>query len=159
MSEPSTVPVNYDQAILRAYRSIIRGMKGIERSDKAIVRRAFEYARDAHEGVKRKSGEPYILHPLAVAKIIVNEMGLDDPIALACALLHDVVEDTPIELDDIKREFGKKSMEIIDGLTKIPRSATFDDFNSQQAENFRKILLTISDDIRVVLIKLADRLH
>ncbi|MEM6346049.1 MAG: RelA/SpoT family protein [Bacteroidota bacterium] len=159
MSETSTLPVNYDQQIIRAYRAIIRGMKDIERSDKAVVRRAFEYARDAHEGVKRKSGEPYILHPLAVAKIIVNEMGLEDPIALACALLHDVVEDTPTELEDIKREFGKKAMEIIDGLTKIPRSTTFDELNSQQAENFRKILLTISDDIRVVLIKLADRLH
>lgn len=159
MSETSSLPISYDQQIIRAYRAIIRGMKDIERSDKAVVRRAFEYARDAHEGVKRKSGEPYILHPLAVAKIIVNEMGLEDPIALACALLHDVVEDTPIELDDIKREFGKKSMEIIDGLTKIPRSTTFDELNSQQAENFRKILLTISDDIRVVLIKLADRLH
>ncbi|MEL7533676.1 MAG: RelA/SpoT family protein [Bacteroidota bacterium] len=159
MSETSTLPISYDQQIIRAYRAIIRGMKDIERSDKAVVRRAFEYARDAHEGVKRKSGEPYILHPLAVAKIIVNEMGLEDPIALACALLHDVVEDTPIELDDIKREFGKKAMEIIDGLTKIPRSTTFDELNSQQAENFRKILLTISDDIRVVLIKLADRLH
>ena len=149
----------YDKEILREYRSIIRAMRETSRSEKAIIRRAFEYARDAHEGVFRKSGEPYILHPLAVAKILVQEMGLEDTTIVVCALLHDVVEDTEIELEDIQREFGNKARDIIDGLTKISGQEIGGRMNSQQAENFRKILLTISDDIRVVLVKLADRLH
>ncbi|MEM7374648.1 MAG: RelA/SpoT family protein [Bacteroidota bacterium] len=149
----------YDKEILRAYRSIIRSMRNTSRSEKTIVRRAFEMARNAHEGVRRKSGEPYILHPLAVTKIIVQEMGLEDTTIVVCALLHDVVEDTDIELEDIHREFGNKAMEIIDGLTKISGHDGGGRMDSQQAENFRKILLTISDDIRVVLVKLADRLH
>lgn len=149
----------YDKDILRAYRSIIRSLKDTSRSDKAIIRRAFDMAQSAHEGVRRKSGEPYILHPLAVAKIVVQEMGLEDPTIVVCALLHDVVEDTDIDLEDIRREFGNKAMEIIDGLTKISGHDGGSRMDSQQAENFRKILLTISDDIRVVLVKLADRLH
>lgn len=159
MSDEIAPAVDYEQLVLREYRAIIRGMKDSSRQEKAYVRKAFEYARDAHEGVKRKSGEPYILHPLAVARIIVGEMELKNPTTVACAFLHDVVEDTELTLLDIKREFGKEAMEIIDGLTKIPRSAVFDELNSTQAENFRKVLLTISDDIRVVLVKLADRLH
>ena len=151
--------IDYEKLILRAYRKIIRPMKDASRADKAMIRKSFEFARDAHEGVKRKSGEPYILHPLEVARIIVAEMGIHDHIAIISALLHDVVEDTSYELEDIKRHFGEKAMEIIDGLTKIPRSTGFDELNSAQAENFRKVLLTISNDIRVVLIKLADRLH
>ncbi|MDX2246312.1 MAG: RelA/SpoT family protein [Bacteroidia bacterium] len=150
---------NYDQEIIRGYRSIIRAMRNTSRTEKATIRRAFEYARDAHEGVRRKSGEPYILHPLAVAKIVVVEMGLEDTTAVVCALLHDVVEDTEIELEDIRREFGNKAMEIINGLTKMSGSVFIDEMNSTQAETFRKVLLTISDDIRVILIKLADRLH
>ncbi|MEZ4827005.1 MAG: RelA/SpoT family protein [Bacteroidia bacterium] len=150
---------NYDQEILRGYRSIIRAMRNTSRTEKATIRLAFEYARDAHEGVRRKSGEPYILHPLAVAKIVVSEMGLEDTTAVVCALLHDVVEDTEIELEDIRREFGNKAMEIIDGLTKMSGSVLIDEMNSSQAETFRKVLLTISNDIRVILIKLADRLH
>ncbi|MEL6852023.1 MAG: RelA/SpoT family protein, partial [Bacteroidota bacterium] len=149
----------YEKQILRAYRAIIRPMKKTSRADKKTIRRAFEYARDAHHGVKRKSGEPYILHPLEVARIVVVEMGIEDPTSVVCALLHDVVEDTDAELGDIRREFGNKAMEIIDGLTKISGSSRIDRMDSTQAENFRKILLTISDDIRVVLIKLADRLH
>jgi guanosine-3',5'-bis(diphosphate) 3'-pyrophosphohydrolase len=159
MAEQTITPIDYNQVMLREYRAIVRGLKNVSRADKVMVRKAFEFARDAHDGVKRKSGEPYILHPLAVAKIIVLEMGLEDPVAVACAFLHDVVEDTDIELDEIERRFGQKAREIIDGLTKIPRSAFFDELNSEQAENFRKVLMTISDDIRVVLIKLADRLH
>jgi guanosine-3',5'-bis(diphosphate) 3'-pyrophosphohydrolase len=149
----------YDAKIDSVYRSIIRKMKQTPRADKVLIRRAFEYAKAAHHGVKRKSGEPYILHPLAVAKIIVVEMGLEDPVAVMCAFLHDVVEDTEIELSDIQREFGVKVREIIDGLTKISGSVVIDEMNSTQAENFRKILLTISNDVRVVLIKLSDRLH
>ncbi|MEZ4774908.1 MAG: RelA/SpoT family protein [Bacteroidia bacterium] len=150
---------NYDTEIIRGYRSIIRALRNTSRSEKATIRRAFEYAREAHEGVRRKSGEPYILHPLAVAKIVVVEMGLEDPTAIICAFLHDVVEDTEIELEDIRREFGNKAMEIINGLTKMSGSVLIDEMNSTQAETFRKVLLTISDDIRVILIKLADRLH
>lgn len=149
----------YQKEILRSYRSIIRTMRDTSRSEKAIIRRAFEMARIAHEGVRRKSGEPYILHPLAVARIVVQEMGLEDTTIVVCALLHDVVEDTEIDLEDIRREFGTKAMEIIDGLTKISGQKVTNRMDSQQAENFRKILLTISDDIRVVLVKLADRLH
>lgn len=149
----------YDKQIIRGYRSIIRAMKNTSRTEKATIRRAFEVARDAHEGVRRKSGEPYILHPLAVARIVVVEMGLEDTTAVICALLHDVVEDTEIELEDIRREFGNKAMEIIDGLTKMSGNVLIDEMNSVQAETFRKVLLTISDDIRVILIKLADRLH
>ena len=151
--------VNYDQQILRAYRGIIRAMRDTSRTEKLTIRKAFEMARDAHAGVRRKSGEPYILHPLAVARIVVIEMGLEDTTSVICALLHDTVEDTNIELSDIQREFGNKAKEIIDGLTKISGTANLETMDSAQAENFRKILLTISDDIRVVLIKLADRLH
>ena len=151
---------DYEKLILRAYRHIIRPMRNTSRSEKAIIRKAFEMARDAHDGVKRKSGEPYILHPLEVAKIVVVEMGLEDTTSVVCALLHDTVEDTNLELADIKREFGNKAMAIIDGLTKISGTALDQiEISSKQAENFRKILLTISDDVRVVMIKLADRLH
>ncbi|HCY01033.1 MAG TPA: GTP pyrophosphokinase, partial [Bacteroidales bacterium] len=124
--------------------------------DKKLVLKAFNLANKAHEGVKRKSGEPYILHPLAVAKIVSTEIGLG-PKAIVCSLLHDVVEDTYYTLEDIERIFGKKIASIIDGLTKI--SEVFDVNSSLQAENFRKILLTLTEDIRVILIKLADRLH
>ena len=127
--------------------------------DRGKIRKAFEYAANAHDGMRRKSGEPYILHPLAVARVLAEEMELSDHVTIMCALLHDVVEDTEVTLDDIEREFGKKSRDIIDGLTKIKGAGAFDESISDQAENFRKILLTISEDIRVVLIKLADRLH
>ena len=124
--------------------------------DKKLVLKAFNLANEAHKGVKRKSGEPYILHPIAVAKIVSTEIGLG-PKAIACALMHDVVEDTDYTIDDIERIFNKKIASIIDGLTKI--AEVFDANSSLQAENFRKILLTLTDDIRVILIKLADRLH
>ena len=111
---------------------------------------------EAHKEMRRKSGEPYIYHPIAVAQICVEEIGLGST-SLMCALLHDVVEDTEIELSEIEGMFGKSVAKIIDGLTKI--SGVFEYGSSQQAENFRKMLLTLSDDIRVILIKLADRLH
>ena len=122
-----------------------------------IIERAFKFARSAHEGVRRRSGEPYILHPIAVAKIASREIGLGST-SICAALLHDVVEDTEYTVEDIERHFGKKIAEIVSGLTKIS-GGIFGDRASAQAENFRKLLLTMSEDIRVVLIKMADRLH
>ncbi len=147
------------KAVLNAYRRLMRAVRHRTKDERSLIRRSFEFARNAHEGIRRKSGEPYILHPLAVASILVSEMGLDDPTTIICALLHDVVEDTHYELSDIKREFGTVERNIIDGLTKISITEMGDKMDSKQAENFRKIFLTISDDIRVILIKLADRLH
>jgi len=127
-----------------------------KKGDKALIRKAFKIAFDAHRGMRRKSGELYIIHPIRVAKIVNQEMGLGTK-SMICALLHDVVEDTDYTLDDIERMFDPKISSIIDGLTKI--SGVFDTNTSQQAEYFRKMLLTLSDDVRVILIKLADRLH
>jgi len=142
--------------ILNAFKGLLRAMKDRSREETKMVRKAFDIALEAHKDMRRKSGEPYIYHPLAVARICAEEMGLE-PIAVACALLHDTVEDTYITLQDIEDIFGSKVRSIIDGLTKIPE--VFDENTSIQAENFRKMILTISDDFRVVLIKLADRLH
>jgi GTP pyrophosphokinase len=142
--------------ILNAFRGLLRTSKDRSRDDTRLIRKAFDVALDAHKDVRRKSGEPYIYHPIAVARICAEEMGLGAT-AIACALLHDTVEDTHITLQDIEDLFGPKIRLIIDGLTKIPE--VFDENASIQAENFRKMILTISDDIRVVLIKLADRLH
>jgi len=143
--------------ILREYRSLLRALKArIKPGDRKLIRHAFEMAADAHKTTRRKSGEPYILHPLAVAQICVEEIGLGVRSTI-CSLLHDTVEDTDISLDDVQREFGPEIAKIVDGLTKI--SNVIDVNASQQAENFRKILLTLTDDPRVILIKLADRLH
>lgn len=143
--------------ILREYRSLLRSLKAkIKPGDKDLLRNAFEMAAEAHKTMRRKSGEPYILHPLAVAKICVEEIGLGVRSTI-CALLHDTVEDTDISLEDIEREFGAEIARIVDGLTKI--SNVIDVNASAQAENFKKILLTLTDDPRVILIKLADRLH
>src|SRR5215204_2470704 len=143
--------------ILREYRALLRSLKPkLKPGDKELVRQAFEMAADAHKTMRRKSGEPYILHPLAVARICVEEIGLGVRSTI-CALLHDTVEDTDVSLDDIQREFGNEIAKIVDGLTKI--STVVDVNASQQAENFRKILLTLTDDPRVIIIKLADRLH
>lgn len=145
--------------ILREYRSLLRALKGhLKRGDKKIVRRAFEMASDAHSHMRRKSGEPYIFHPIAVAQIVVEEIGLGVTSA-CCALLHDVVEDTEITLQDIESEFGSTYSRIIDGLTKISNIVDTSATESMQAENFRKILLTLAEDPRVILIKMADRLH
>lgn len=122
-----------------------------------IITKAFNFARQAHSGVKRLSGEPYIMHPLAVAMIACKEMGLGST-SICAALLHDVVEDTDYTVEDIENLFGKKIAEIVDGLTKIS-GGIFGDKASAQAENFKKLLLTMSDDIRVILIKICDRLH
>ncbi len=143
--------------ILREYRALLRVLKTkLKPGDKILLRTAFEMAVEAHKTMRRKSGEPYILHPLAVAKICVEEIGLGIRSTI-CALLHDTVEDTDVTLEDISREFGPEITKIVDGLTKI--ATVLDANTSQQAENFKKILLTLTDDPRVILIKLADRLH
>ncbi len=143
--------------ILRHYRALLRTLKPkLKPGDKELIRTAFEMAADAHRTMRRKSGEPYILHPLAVAMICVEEIGLGVRSTI-CAFLHDTVEDTDLTLGDVQREFGDEISKIVHGLTKI--SNVLDANTSQQAENFKKILLTLTDDPRVILIKLADRLH
>lgn len=157
MDTPTIDLVAEKKEILKRYRTLLKSNASrMEKGDKVIIRKAFELAVDAHKDMRRKSGEPYIYHPIAVAQIAVSEIGLGTT-AIVCSLLHDTVEDTDISLEDIKGMFGEKIMKIIDGLTKI--SGVFDQTSSLQAENFRKMLLTLSDDIRVILIKLADRLH
>ncbi|MFN8286487.1 MAG: bifunctional (p)ppGpp synthetase/guanosine-3',5'-bis(diphosphate) 3'-pyrophosphohydrolase [Chitinophagales bacterium] len=143
--------------ILKEYRALLRSLrKNVTPVEKKMIREAFELSMEAHKDMRRKSGEPYILHPIAVARIVSDEMGLDAT-SVVCALLHDVVEDTEVTLEEIERQFNKEVARIVDGLTKI--SGIFDLNSSLQAENFRKLLLTLNDDIRVILIKLADRLH
>ncbi len=167
MDIKSTTPLGvYDKSeeeekkiILREYRALLRALKqDIKKGDKSLLRHAFEMAVEAHKNTRRKSGEPYILHPLAVARIVVEEIGLGVTSAI-CALLHDTVEDTEITLEDIAREFNNNVSKIIDGLTKISNVVDIRGNSTVQAENFRKILLTLAEDPRVILIKLADRLH
>ncbi|MBU3676235.1 MAG: bifunctional (p)ppGpp synthetase/guanosine-3',5'-bis(diphosphate) 3'-pyrophosphohydrolase, partial [Chitinophagaceae bacterium] len=144
--------------ILREYRALLRALKTrLKKGDKKLVRRAFEIAAEAHQHMRRKSGEPYILHPLAVAKIVVEEISLGVT-SVICALLHDTVEDTEVTLKDIEMEFGTTCSRIVDGLTKISNVVETKD-TTQQAENFKKILLSLAEDPRVILIKIADRLH
>tara|TARA_B100001142_G_scaffold86763_1_gene88355 strand:- start:2200 stop:4401 length:2202 start_codon:yes stop_codon:yes gene_type:complete len=143
--------------ILNKYKSLLRVCsEKTNKKEKTEIRKAFNLAVEAHKEMRRKSGEPYIYHPIAVAHIVAKEIGLGTK-SIICALLHDVVEDTDHSLNDIEKIFGKKVAQIIDGLTKI--QDVFDKNVSTQAENFRKMLLTLSDDVRVILIKLADRLH
>lgn len=145
-----------NKEIAGRYRQLLKVSKwSREKGDVTIIRKAFVMAVNAHSAMRRKSGEPYIYHPIAVARIAAEEIGLGTT-SIVCALLHDVVEDTDVTLEDIEREFNPKVANIIDGLTKI--SVVFDT-NSPQAENFRKMLLTMADDVRVILIKLCDRLH
>ena len=146
-----------NKMILNAYRGVLRSIKSSRSKEETkFIRKAFNVASKAHQSMRRKSGEPYIFHPLAVARICADEIGLG-PTSIVCALLHDTVEDTNITLKDIENNFGIKVRNIIDGLTKI--SGEFDFTSSSQAENFKKMFLTIPDDVRVILIKLADRLH
>lgn len=143
--------------IIRHYRALLKSLRPkLKKGDKELIRQAFEMAAEAHKTMRRKSGEPYIIHPIAVAMICVEEIGLGVRSTI-CALLHDTVEDTDISLEDVEMEFGIEIAKIVDGLTKI--SGVIDTNTSQQAENFKKILLTLTDDPRVILIKLADRLH
>lgn len=146
-----------NKELIRRYRKLLRHAKPfLKDDDSKQIRKAFNLALEAHEGIRRKSGEPYIYHPLSVAQICVEEIGLGTT-SIISALLHDVVEDTDYEVEDIEKEFGKKIAKIIDGLTKI--SGVGSKHESGQAENFRKMLLTLSQDVRVILVKLADRLH
>ncbi|GIV36822.1 MAG: RelA/SpoT family protein [Cyclobacteriaceae bacterium] len=143
--------------IINRYRRLLRKAKPVLKEGEARqIKKAFTMAMEAHKDMRRKSGEPYIFHPLAVAEICVEEIGLGTTSIIA-ALLHDVVEDSDIELSEIQRLFGAKVARIIDGLTKV--AGIFELGSTQQAENFRKMLLTLSEDVRVILIKLADRLH
>ena len=144
--------------ILKRYRNLLSVCKpNTTKQDKQLIRKAFNLALEAHKDMRRRTGEPYIYHPIAVASLSAGEIGLGTT-SVVCALLHDVVEDTDYTLTDIEGLFGEKVARIIDGLTKI--SGIFDNSSSSlQAENFRKMLLTLSEDVRVILIKLADRLH
>ncbi len=145
------------QEILKHYKSLLSICRNnIVKEDRKRIRQAFNFALEAHKNHRRKSGEPYIYHPIEVAKIVITEFHLGAT-SVICALLHDVVEDTDYTLEDIAEYFGDEVAKIIDGLTKI--SGIFYQTKSIQAENFRKMLLTLSDDVRVILIKLADRLH
>lgn len=155
-----TTPLQMDPEevliIQRSYRNLLKCIKSdLSKEDKDNIRQAYEIAVQAHAKQRRKSGEPYILHPIEVARICAEEIGLG-PTAIVAALLHDVVEDTDVKLDDIKIQFGEKIARIVDGLTKLDSS-----YNSEnpQAENFKKVLSTLNSDVRVVLIKMADRLH
>ena len=147
-----------NKELARQYKELLRiSYRTLSDEDKKLIRQAFDVAVDAHKDQRRKSGEAYIFHPLAVAKIVASEIGMDAT-SIAAALLHDVVEDTAYTLDDIEQMFGETVARIVDGLTKISNLQTNKDV-SLQAENFRKMLLTINDDVRVIIIKIADRLH
>ena len=147
-----------NKAIAKEYKELLRiSYQTLTPEDKKLIRKAFDVAVDAHQDQRRKSGEAYIFHPIAVAKIVASEIGLGAT-SIAAALLHDVVEDTPITIQDIEKLFNPKVAQLVEGLTKI--SMVQKDLNaSVQAENFRKMILTLNDDVRVILIKLADRLH
>ncbi len=147
-----------NKEIARRYKDLLKGTyKVLSKEDKTLLRKAFEIAVEAHSEQRRKTGEPYIYHPIAVAKIVANEIGLGAT-SIAAALLHDVVEDTHYTIDDMSQLFGDNIARIVSGLTKISRLKK-EQNNSLQAENFRKMLLTLHDDVRVILIKIADRLH
>ena len=147
-----------ERRIDEAYRGVAQAyLHSNHRKKIEIIERAYRFARHAHAGVRRRSGEPYILHPIAVAQIVISELGLGST-SICAALLHDVVEDTEYTLEDIEASFGSKIASIVDGLTKIS-GGIFGNKASLQAENFRKLLLSMSTDVRVVLIKMADRLH
>lgn len=158
MEQPQIAHKTEDEIIETAFQDVLDGyLASNHRKKVEIITRAYQFAKEAHKGVRRHSGEPYILHPIAVAKIASQEIGLGST-SICAALLHDVVEDTEYTVEDIEQHFGKKIAQIVAGLTKIS-GGIFGDKASVQAENFRKLLLTMSEDIRVVLLKMADRLH
>ncbi|MDD3772873.1 MAG: HD domain-containing protein, partial [Weeksellaceae bacterium] len=147
-----------NKAIAKEYKELLRiSYQTLSDKDKKLIRKAFDVAVEAHKDQRRKSGEAYIFHPIAVAKIVASEIGLGAT-SIAAALMHDVVEDTSVTVEDIERMFNPKIAKIVEGLTKIAQVKTDQDI-SLQAENFRKMLLTLNDDVRVILIKIADRLH
>ena len=147
-----------ERLINEAYEKLLASCKRICKNDDDwnFIKRAYFLAKEAHSGVRRRSGEPYLLHPIAVAQIVIDEIGLGVKSVVA-ALLHDVVEDTDYTVEDMEHIFGAKVASMVDGLTKM--SGVFNADTSEQAEYFRKVLLTLSDDVRVILIKIADRLH
>ena len=147
-----------NKEIAKRYKDLLKGpYQKLSSADKTLIRKAFDLSVEAHSKQRRKTGEPYIFHPIAVAKIVANEIGLGAT-SIASALLHDVVEDTEYTVDDIEQLFGETIARIVSGLTKIS-NINKDNNYSIQAENFRKMLLTLNDDVRVILIKIADRLH
>lgn len=147
-----------NKAIAKEYKELLRiSYQMLTDEDKKLIRLAFDTAVEAHKDQRRKSGEAYIFHPIAVAKIVASEIGLDAT-SIAAALLHDVIEDTIFTYDDMEQKFGTTVAKIVEGLTKISSLSKEKDV-SLQAENFRKMLLTMNDDVRVIIIKIADRLH
>ena len=158
MEELDIHKIEDDRRIEEAFQDLIDGyLRSNHRKKIDIIKRAFTFAREAHKGVRRRSGEPYILHPIAVARIVSQEIGLGST-SICAALLHDVIEDTDYTVEDIENLFGAKIVSIVEGLTKISGGVVADHI-SLQTENFRKLLLTMSEDIRVIIIKIADRLH
>ena len=151
--EEREIQAKYDELI-----TACRELKPLTEDEEAQILRAYQIAKKAHAGTRRKSGEPYIFHPLAVALIAVKEVGLG-PIAVVCALLHDVVEDTEITLDELRMVFGDRVAVIVDGVTKINDVMVMQQTDSKQAENYRKILLSMCNDAYVIFLKLCDRLH
>ena len=150
---------DYKKVTQNKLRSLLRSLdaRGGDKADRELIRRAFRMADDAHQGVKRKTGEPYILHPLEVALIVARDIGLG-PQSIAAALLHDVIEDSDITSKQLADLFGDDIAQMVIGLTKI--QGVFDNqATSMQSENFKKLLMSISDDVRVIIIKMADRLH
>ena len=148
-----------NKEIVSRYKDLLRtSYQTLSEEDKAQIRLAFEVAVDAHKNQRRKSGEAYVFHPIAVAQIVAEEIGLD-AVSIIAALLHDVVEDTHYTLEYIEEQFGPTVARIVDGLTKIAGLKKDTNDYSLQSENFRKMLLTLNDDVRVILIKIADRYH
>lgn len=158
MKDAEAQKVQDEMLIEDAFQNLLEGyLRSNHRKKIDIIKRAYTFAREAHKGVRRRSGEPYILHPIAVARIVSQEIGLGST-SICAALLHDVVEDTDYTVEDLKNLFGDKIASIVEGLTKISGGVVADHI-SLQTENFRKLLLTMSEDIRVIIIKIADRLH
>jgi GTP pyrophosphokinase len=148
---------NEKKDIINEFNNLLKTANVENKSEQhELISRAFKIAYEAHANMRRKSGEPYIYHPIEVARIACHEIGLGTK-SIVASLLHDVVEDTDITIEDIQRQFGDKIATIVEGLTKI--SGVFSNNTDMQAENFRKILMTMTDDLRVIIIKLADRLH
>mgnify|MGYP005729446947 FL=1 len=149
---------SFNRKLISEYKSLLKvSYQDLSKSDKLLIRKSLDLAVKAHSNQTRKSGIPYVFHPLSVAKIVAQKIGLDAQ-SIASALLHDVVEDSEYDLNYIETKFGKSIAKIVDGLTKISKLKK-EKILSIQAENFRKMLLTLNDDVRVILIKIADRLH
>ncbi|MBQ9439211.1 MAG: bifunctional (p)ppGpp synthetase/guanosine-3',5'-bis(diphosphate) 3'-pyrophosphohydrolase [Paludibacteraceae bacterium] len=156
--ESTMTPEQEEQMIQQEFQALLNDYANTAHKQKIeLITRAFEFAKSAHQGVRRRSGEPYIMHPLAVARIVVREIGLGST-SICAALMHDVVEDTDYTVEDIQERFGNTIAKIVEGLTKIS-GGQFGEQASKQAENFRRIILTMTEDVRVVIIKIADRLH